>query len=68
MRIARIVDGTSVTYEFTSKQGLDDQIEIWKKEFRGKNQTDKILSIGSRDRYYERYCSELERISNEYRS
>ncbi len=34
--------------------------EKWKEDFRKKNRTDEIISSGGRDRYYERFCQEIE--------
>ena len=49
--------GDYVRYSCTEVRELQ---ESWKREFREKNETDKIFEMGLRDPYYERFCKHID--------
>jgi len=67
MKIKIYEDESIVTYDFASKELLIKKLDEWKSDFRNANKTDQIIKSGGRDRYYERYCEQLDKYLKEYK-
>lgn len=50
------------TYKCLTIFDVYTTLEEWKKQFRIANKTDEVIKLSGRDKSYEKYCKELEKI------